>query len=253
MSWHFLQAGAVACWPEKSLDGAPSALLRLMPAQGESCLTGNATELLSSSRYGMTSEHSMADHGAAMSMSSAADSHARTSASAGGGQDLMENDQAYGWKWPVSFVKLCQTQEKNGNFSSSWKTRQCSLLGGLEEFSQTWPEWGWMRSGECSELPQLERPITEQGFSWLLTPTAQSWKAWTFRNPCGLIRKNHADGNLQEQLMRLYQRMTTPLCQEILMMWPEGWTASKPLATAGFQQWLQEQPFFWQRESERDA
>ena len=87
----------------------------------------------------------------------------------------------------------------------------------------------------------LEQRITEHGFTWLLTPTAQSWKAWTFRNPLKLIRKNHADGNLQEQLMRLYQRMTTPRCQEILMMWPEGWTDSKPLEMAGFQQWLQEQ------------
>lgn len=43
-----------------------------------------------------------------------------------------------------------------------------------------------------------------------------------------------------EQLMRLYHRMTTPRCQEILMFWPEGWTDSKPLEMDGFRQWLQE-------------
>jgi len=152
----------------------------------------------------------------------------------GGGPDLMAQDRDFGWRWPESFVKLDQN-------SFLWKTRQCSLLGGLEEFSQTWPEWGLMQDGECFTRPPLEQRTTEHGFTWLLTPTAQSWKAWTFRNPLKLIRVNHADGNLQEQLMRLYQRMTTPRCQEILMMWPEGWTDSKPLAMDGFQQWLHEQ------------
>lgn len=234
MSWHFLQEGGVACWQEKSLDGAPSALLNLMPGHAESCLTDNSTAASNDSLCGMTFEPSTANRGEAMSMSSPAASHAKTSASAGPVQESRAHGLDYGWKWPESFVRFDPA-------SSSWRTRQCSLLEGLDEFSQTWPEWGWMRGGECSELRPLERPITEQGFIWLLTPTAQSWKAWTFRNPLALIRRNHADGNLQEQLMRLYQRMTTPRCQEILMMWPEGWTDSGPLETGGFQQWLHEQ------------
>lgn len=234
MSWHFLQEGGAASWPHTCLDGAPSALLSLMPEHGRSCLTASETECSNDSRSGTTCELLTGTHGAEVSMSSLVDSHAKTSASAELGQELTANDPAFGWKWPESFVRFDRV-------SSLWRTRQCSLLGGLAEFSETWPEWGWMRSGECSELPALERPITEPGFSWLLTPTAQSWKAWTFRNPLKLIRKNHADGNLQEQLMRLYQRMTTPRCQEILMMWPEGWTDSKPLATDGFRQWRQEQ------------
>lgn len=124
--------------------------------------------------------------------------------------------------------------------SHSLKTVQCSLFEDSNECLQTWPEWGCLQDGECFERPALEQHTIERGFTYLLTPTAQSWKAWTFRNPQALIRKNHADGNLQEQLMRLYQRMTTPRCQEILMMWPEGWTGSKPLGMDGFQQWQQE-------------
>lgn len=234
MSWHFLQEGGVACWQEKSLAGAPSALLSLMPGREGSCLTDSETALFTDTRFGTMCEVLMADHGKITLMSSQVDSHAKTSANAEPGLGLMERDQDCGWKWPESFARFDQS-------SSSWKTRQCSLLGDSEEFLQTWPEWGWMRDGECFELQPLERPIIEPGFTWLLTPTAQSWKAWTFRNPLALIRKNHADGNLQEQLMRLYQRMTTPRCQEILMIWPEGWTDSKQLATAGFRQWLQEQ------------
>lgn len=234
MSWHFLQEGVAASWQHTCLDGAPSALLRLMPERGTSCLTASATGHLSNSQSGTTCEPSTATLGAEVLTSLLEASHAKTSANAEPEQELTANDPAFGWKWPESFVRFDRV-------SSLWRTRQCSLLGGLAEFSETWPEWGWMRSGECSELPQLERPIIEPGFSWLLTPTAQSWKAWTFRNPLKLIRKNHADGNLQEQLMRLYQRMTTPRCQEILMMWPEGWTDSKPLATDGFRRWRQEQ------------
>lgn len=234
MSWHFLQGEEVASWQHTCLDGAPSALLRLMPERGISCSTASAMECSNDSRFGTTCEPSTATHGVEALMSLPGDSPAKTLANVAQAQELTVNDPAFGWRWPESFARFDPA-------SSLWRTRQCSLLGGLAEFSETWPEWGWMRSGECSELPALERPIIEPEFSWLLTPTAQSWKAWTFRNPLKLIRKNHADGNLQEQLMRLYQRMTTPRCQEILMMWPEGWTDSKPLAMDGFQRWRQEQ------------
>lgn len=234
MSWHFLQEGVEASWLQSSLDGAPNALLKLMPAPDAYCSTGSETELSPTSQFGTTSERLMDGLGADLSMSSAGGSPAKTSANAVRAQASMASDPAYGWKWPASFVRY------DPSAASSWRTRQCSLLGGLDEFSQTWPEWGWMRDGECCELPPLEQPITERDFTWLLTPTAQSWKAWTFRNPLALIRKNHADGNLQEQLMRLYQRMVTPRCQEILMMWPEGWTDSKPLGMDGFQQWQRE-------------
>lgn len=234
MSWHFLQAEAVACWLESSLDGAPDALLNLMPERGISCSTVSAMECLNNSQSGMTCEPSTGTLGAALSGLSRADSLARTSANAEKAKALPEHDQDCGWKWQGSFAKYNQS-------SLSWKTAQCSLLADLEQSLEIWPEWGWMRDGECLELQPLERAITERGFSWLLTPTAHSWRAWTFRNPLALIRKNHADGNLQEQLMRLYRRMTTPRCQEILMMWPEGWTDSKPLAMDGFQKWRQEQ------------
>ena len=33
-----------------------------------------------------------------------------------------------------------------------------------------------------------------------------------------------ADGNLQEQLARVYRKMITPKCAEIMMGYPEGWT-----------------------------
>ncbi len=233
MSWHYLQGGGVAFWPQSSLGGAPSALLSLIPERVKSFSTGNETECLNSFQFGMTCEPSTVGHGEGMSKLSQEDSPARTLASAEQEQALTGSVPDSGQKWQGSFVKFDPE-------SSSWKTHQCSLLGDWDVFSETWPEWGLMQDGECFERPALERPTRERGFTWLLTPTANSCKAWTFRNPLALIRKNHADGNLFEQLMRVYQRMTTPRCQEILMMWPEGWTDSKPLAMDGFRAWLQE-------------
>lgn len=56
--------------------------------------------------------------------------------------------------------------------TSSWKTHQFSLLGGLESFSETWPRWGMMRDGECWELstPALHTNENESGL-WR-TPAA---------------------------------------------------------------------------------
>ena len=75
------------------------------------------------------------------------------------------NDLECGWRWHGSFVK-------RDRVSSSWKTRQCSLLAGLDVFSETWPKWGMMRDGECLELATLERPTSESESGSLPTPRA---------------------------------------------------------------------------------
>jgi len=93
-------------------------------------------------------------------MSSVVAFHVRTLVQQEKAQELMESDQECGEKWRGSFVKydpdLCL-----------WKTHQCSLLGDLDEFSETWPQWGLMRDGECWEQRTLERRIrgTEFGLS----------------------------------------------------------------------------------------
>jgi len=71
---------------------------------------------------------------------------------AGGGRASMAKGQECGEKWRGSFVKFDQDL-------SLWKTHQCSLLGDLEEFSETWPQWGLMRDGECWEQRTLEQSI----------------------------------------------------------------------------------------------
>jgi DNA (cytosine-5)-methyltransferase 1 len=83
--------------------------------------------------------------------------HAKTSQSRGGGRVLTGTEAECGVKWRGSFTKYSQD-------SCSWKTHQCSLLGDLEEFSETWPQWGLMRDGECWEQRTLERHIRGTGF-----------------------------------------------------------------------------------------
>ena len=65
-----------------------------------------------------------------------------------------------GEKWRGSFTKYDPD-------TSSWKTHQCSLLGDLESFSETWPQWGLMRNGECWEQTTLERTIRGTGFGFV--------------------------------------------------------------------------------------
>ena len=115
--------------------------------------------------------------------------------------------------------------------SLSWKTHQHSLFADLEKSLEIWPRWGFMSGGECWEVtpPTVVVTAKDYGLS-LLRPTAQCWKAWTFLRLSSLVRKNHADGNIQEQSARCFHKMITPLSNEIMMQWPEGWTDLRPLA-----------------------
>ena len=91
---------------------------------------------------------------------------ARTSQSQEKEQGLTENEAGCGEKWRGSFVKYDLD-------SSLWRTHQCSFLGDLEPFSETWPQWGLMRDGECWEQRTLEQTIrgTESGLSEQTWPT----------------------------------------------------------------------------------
>ena len=131
----------------------------------------------------------------------------------------MENDQECGQKWHASFTKYSPV-------THSWKTHQCSLLGDLDEFLETWPQWGLMRGGECWEQRMLEQTIrgTESGL--LPTPVKSDYKG-TSKNSKFQSRsiqyKAWDDGT---EASTLYPN---PLAYEVLMGWPLRWTDLKPL------------------------
>jgi hypothetical protein len=139
--------------------------------------------------------------------------HAKTSAQQEKAQELMENDQECGEKWHASFVKYDPS-------SSLWKTHQCSLLGDLEEFSETWPQWGLMQDGECWEQQMLEQDINETEFGLWPTPTTPTGG--------GNFGGSGAYKNAIKNGTHIPHSIN-PNLYEWLMGWPLGWTDLKPL------------------------
>ena len=145
---------------------------------------------------------------------------------AGGGLASKEKEAECGDKWQGSFTKY----DPN---SCSWKTHQCLLVGDLDEFSETWPQWGLMQDGECWEQIPLDLPTTEPEFGWLPTPIATDWKGG-----CSAIRKDK--GKPRTDSIRMYIKTKFdityphPNFLEALMDWPLGWTELKPLVTDKF-------------------
>jgi len=144
---------------------------------------------------------------------------------AGGGLALMENEAECGEKWRGSFVKYDPD-------SSLWRTHQCSLLGGLDVFSETWPQWGLMRDGECWEQQTLAQTIkgTVSG-SWGTPTASQDFKPIRKLTPSESTGKHGTIlvGSIGKEQPHLIGRYLKPLVTEYLMGWPIGWTDLKPL------------------------
>ena len=193
MSWLYSRVLVEEYLGDISLDGEQSAPLSGKPTQLAYCALDKMTEFSRLSRFGMTYAPLTESRGEELLMSYLAGFLVKTSAQLGEVMDLTEKDQECGEKWRGSFTKYDPA-------SHSWKTHQCSLLGDLDEFLETWPQWGLMRGGECWEQRTLEQSIrgTESGLSERLpTPqasdhitkkTSASWKAkggvnFTLSNP----------------------------------------------------------------------
>lgn len=137
--------------------GAPSVPSRSRSIRVTSSCNGSATESSTPSRSGTMSAPSTVDHGAERSMSSAADSHARTSAAPDADSASSEESGAdCGESTRVSFARFDRA-------TASWRTHQCSLFGGLELFSATWPRSGMMRRGRCYQLATAAHRTNERG------------------------------------------------------------------------------------------
>lgn len=164
MSWHYSRALVEEYSAASCSGGEPSAPLNGTPTPAAYYWPDKTTGHSRLSRFGMTSEPLTDDRGEALLMLFLAASRARTSAQPEAVQDLTENEADSGAKWQGSFTKYDPA-------TRSWKTRQFSLLGGLVEFSETWPRWGSMRNGECLERPIAERPTCESESGLWPTPT----------------------------------------------------------------------------------
>jgi len=252
MSWLFSQALVEEYLGANSLDGEPSAPLSGNRTQQAYCAPDKMTAFSRLSRYGMTYKPLTENRGEELLTLYLEDFHAKTSVPQEKVRELMESEVVCGEKWRASFTKYDPSMRL-------WKTHQCLLLGGLEPFSETFPQWGLMRDGECWEQQTLERHIrgTESGLSqetWP-TPRCQMTRPVSIRKD----QPNGHKGNLEE-LVAVREKFPTPTAHnskeaaypaeytrktpslashaggklnpvwvEWLMGWLLGWTDLKPL------------------------
>ena len=258
MSWLYSQALVEEYLGDTSSDGEPSAPLSGNPIQQAYLSQDKMTKFSRLSRFGMMFKPLTESRGEALLTLYLAGFHAKTLAQQEKAQELMENEAECGEKWLASFVKYDPD-------SSLWKTHQCSLLGDLEEFSETWPQWGLMRDGECWEQQILEQIIrgTEFGLSpngvdsfhtpnttgldggsnsrkalkkrqesWP-TPDANCGKRGTQPNWTQKRQSGHSAQYTINQAVRDSEKNNggklNPTWVEWLMGWPLEWTDLKPL------------------------
>lgn len=251
MSWHFLQEQEEAFWEGSSLDGAPSALLRLIPMPGKSFSRDNETEFLNLSPSGTTSEPSTDGLGAATSTLFRGDSPVKTYRSQERVQVSTESEAAYGGKWRELSVRFDLVL-------SSWKTHRTLFDEVLPESSVTLPRWGMMRGGVLLERTTLALHIGEIGSGSLggrcPTPTVygnhnrkglsknsgDGLSTWVkkFPTPRAFMHKDSHHDRGKKNLGEVIGGPLNPQWVEWLMGWPVGWTDLKPLATDKFQVWL---------------
>lgn len=238
MSWHFLQGQEAESWEESSLDGAPAALLKLMPERAECCSPGSATDCCRGSRCGTTCGHSTGAHGEDESTLFPEGSPAPTSATAGTRPESPGNAPDSGERWPASLARYDRA-------SSSWKTSQRCLIEGWETFSATWPRSGLMRDGTCWELPTLGGRNRENECG--LWPTLKASDAAQYsRNYAYFERRAKIAPDLPVLVALrtpptpsgFYGRLN-PDWAEWLMGWPIGWTALDALETDKIHEWQQ--------------
>ena len=156
MSWLFSQALVEEYLAGNFSDGEQSAPLSGSHIQQAYCAPDKMTAFSRLFRYGMTYKPLTVSHGEELLTSYLAAFHAKTFPQREKAQELMANDQECGEKWQGSFVKY-------DHDSSLWRTHQCSFLGDLEPFSETWPQWGLMQNGECWEQQTLAQTTSATG------------------------------------------------------------------------------------------
>ena len=228
MSWHFSQAVEAAFSEARSLGGKPCALWsETLTAPDDSC-SDKMKGTFHRSPFGMMFAPSTESRGAELLMWFLEDSRAKTSARQEKAQGSTESAADSGAKWPASSAKYDRD-------SRSWKTAQCSLFGGLVEFSETWPRWGLMLDGEFWELPTLARPISESESGFWPTPTAV-----TATGGAALCKWGGTGARAKLRKMVTPKELNGPLNPEWvswLMGWPKGWSSSLRLETDKFRQW----------------
>lgn len=164
MSWLFSQALVEEYSAGTSLAGAPSSQLNVTPTQHKFWRNDRTMDASDHSRFGLTSQLLTAVHGVELLMSYLAAFPAKTSAQLEQALASKAPDRDSGDIWRGSFARFDRD-------ASTWRTPQSSLLGGSDEFSETWPRWGSMSNGVSYLRPTPALPICANGSGLWPTPT----------------------------------------------------------------------------------
>lgn len=227
MSWHFLQEGAAASWEQSSLDGAPYALLKLIPRRAACFSTGKETECCLDSPFGMTCALSTAEAGKAKSTWLREDSRARTSRRAELTRGSMASEVGSGRTWRESFAKYDHT-------SFSLKTLGDCDPKDSNKSSATLPTCGSMRNGTLYQRVKLAHHKCGDECSYWPTPTATMAKS-------GFGHGKHSQGRYRSSVLKRCAEIgwsASPEMLEAVQGWPIGWTVRGSLEMDRFREWL---------------
>ena len=253
MSWLFSRALVAEFSAENFSAGEQSAPSNLTPTPQAYWSPGKTTDTCPRFRSGMTCEHLTVERGEAVLTSFREAFPARIFRRQAKAQESTGSEAVCGESSRESLAKYDQ-------LSRSWKTRQFSLAEVLEEFSETWPNWGMTLHGVSYRLPPPDWIIAaDDSGSLLPTPCAQDWQpiCWSRAEKIALRGNDRQKGarggcaNLQDSLaaawlilgkrserpLRGERPYANPCYWESIMDWPIGWTDCEPLATDKFQQW----------------
>ena len=256
MSWLFSRVLVEEYSEGICSDGKPYAPSSGTPTPRAYLSHGKMTAFSRLSRFGMTCARLTDDRGEDLLTSFREAFRVRTLARPEKAPESTESDLECGRTWQGSLAKYDLA-------TCSWKIAQCSLVEGLDVFSETWPRWGTMRAGVCWELSTPARLTNASeygskpnGVSFFNTPTTEgldggsnSRRALKKRQqstyPTPTAHDARDSGLSPSQFLR---RSTTlpvavggslnPNWVEWLMGWPPGWTDYAPLEMDKYRQWL---------------
>jgi hypothetical protein len=233
MSWLFSQALVVEFSEAICLDGEQSVQLSGNNTQQAYCAPDKMMGFSRLSRFGMTFKVFEENRGEELLTLFLEAFRVPTFPQQEKAQGLMEKPQECGEKWQGSFVKFNPD-------SCSWKTHQFSLLGGLDEFLETWPKWGLMQSGECWAQTALDYPIGENEFGcWLPTPVTSMWRGAAKKRFWGSQEYRASFTTEWVRTSLDCAQYFHPDYAELLMDFPDKWTELKPLEMHKYQEWRQ--------------
>jgi hypothetical protein len=224
MSWLFSQALVEEYSEACSVDFAQFVQSKSTPMPQAFWYSDKTMVFSNLSRYGMTFGVLMGSLGTVLLMWYLGGFRAKTYQKRETELDSMESAVVYGKKCYESFARY-------DHHSHSWRTAQCSLFGGLTEYSDSLPKSGTMLNGELLDAEALEQPMTakERG-CWLGTPTATM----------SIRSKKFLEGSDRLPTpAEVVGGKPNPVWIEAVMGWPLHWTEITPLEMDKFQQWCE--------------